>query len=83
MSAELDAFIEEYRQMLRLQGNLDPDWNADELRESLEDHRDRWASDPEGQANWRAFEEFISSDLPLKTRMREYGHVLGTGSRGS
>jgi hypothetical protein len=77
MSTELDDFIAEYRALLHAEGNVDPDANADQLRSRLEDHRDRWAGDPEGMANWRAFEEFISSDLPLETRVREWAHVLG------
>jgi hypothetical protein len=81
MSAALDKFIEEYRQLLHAERNVDPDANADRLGEQLEDHRDRWAGDPEGKANWRAFEEFISSDAPLETRVREWSDVLGTGKR--
>jgi hypothetical protein len=81
MSAALDDFIEEYRTLLRREGNVDPDGNADRLRAQLRDHRDRWAGNPEGRANWRAFEQFISSDLPLETRVREWAHVLGTGGR--
>lgn len=77
MATKLDAFIEEYRQMLRAAGNMAPDWNADHLRERLEEHRDRWAGDPEGRVNWQAFEDFISSDLPMDTKWREWAHVLG------
>jgi hypothetical protein len=81
MGLELDDFIEEYRRLLRTEGNVDPDANADRLRERLEDHHDRWARNPEGRANWCAFEQFISSDLPLETRVRDWAHVLGTGMR--